>query len=60
MDKEPISLHQMEAAKKYADRIIALNNGKIVFDGKPDSLNDEVLHKEIFTSVSMDSGEKVL
>ena len=55
-----ISLHQMEAAKKYADRIIALNNGKIVFDGRPDSLNDEVLHKEIFASVSMDSGEKSL
>ena len=55
-----ISLHQMEAAKKYADRIIALNNGKIVFDGKPDSLNDEVLHKEIFANASMDSGEKAL
>ena len=50
----------MEAAKKYADRIIALNNGKIVFDGRPDSLNDEVLHKEIFANASMDSGEKAL
>jgi phosphonate transport system ATP-binding protein len=34
-----VSLHQVELALAYADRIIALARGKIVFDGPPDELN---------------------
>jgi phosphonate transport system ATP-binding protein len=30
-----VSLHQLEFAKRYADRIIALSHGRIVFDGPP-------------------------
>ena len=36
-----ISLHQIELAKKFSDRIIALKDGKIIFDCLPQSLNDE-------------------
>ncbi len=32
------SLHQIDLARQFADRIIALNNGRIVFDGPPDAL----------------------
>lgn len=33
-----ISLHQVELAKRFADRIIALRDGSILFDGQPKSL----------------------
>jgi phosphonate transport system ATP-binding protein len=33
-----VSLHQVEFAKRYADRIVALTQGRVVFDGLPTSL----------------------
>ena len=38
-----LSLHQVELAKKFADRIIGLNNGEVVFDGSPETLNQKDL-----------------
>lgn len=38
-----MSLHQIEVAKKYADRIIALAGGRIAFDGPPSQLTEEVV-----------------
>jgi phosphonate transport system ATP-binding protein len=34
-----VSLHQVELALAYADRIVALAKGKIVFDGSPEDLS---------------------
>jgi phosphonate transport system ATP-binding protein len=44
-DKIPIvlSLHQLDLAKTYADRIVALSKGKVVFDGSPDMLCGDLL-----------------
>ncbi len=33
-----VSLHQVELAKRYADRIIGLAHGRVVFDGAPAAL----------------------
>jgi phosphonate transport system ATP-binding protein len=33
-----LSLHQVDLAKRYADRIVGLAHGKVVFDGMPDEL----------------------
>lgn len=33
-----VSLHQLELAREYADRIIGLSHGRIVFDAAPDAL----------------------
>jgi phosphonate transport system ATP-binding protein len=30
-----VSLHQLEFARRYADRVIGLANGEVVFDGVP-------------------------
>ncbi len=38
-----VSLHQVELAKTYADRIIGLANGEVVFDGKSQGLSPEIL-----------------
>ncbi|MGP1437716.1 MAG: phosphonate ABC transporter ATP-binding protein [Treponema sp.] len=42
-----VNLHQIDVAKIFADRIIALKKGKIVFDDVPSRLNDIAL-KNIF------------
>jgi phosphonate transport system ATP-binding protein len=33
-----VSLHQLEFARRYADRIVGLARGSVVFDGPPDKL----------------------
>lgn len=42
-----ISLHNINIAKKYANRIIGLTKGEVVFDGKPEELSEEII-LEIF------------
>lgn len=39
-----VSLHQLEFARRFADRIVALARGRIVFDGAPDALGDAEVH----------------
>lgn len=39
-----LNLHQVDVAKKYSDRIIGINSGKIVFNGKPAELTKEKVH----------------
>ena len=36
-----VNLHQVDFAKKYSDRIIALNEGKKIFDDKTENLTEE-------------------
>ena len=38
-----VNLHQVELARRFADRIIGMNSGKIVFDGSPEQLTQSVL-----------------
>ncbi len=38
-----VNLHQVDFAKKYATRIIGVKHGKIVYDGKPENLSEEVI-----------------
>ncbi len=39
------NMHHVDLALKYSTRIIGINKGKIVFDGKPEDVNDDVLLK---------------
>ena len=34
------SLHFLDLVQRYADRAIALNDGKLMFDGKPEEIDD--------------------
>jgi phosphonate transport system ATP-binding protein len=38
-----VSLHQVEFAREFADRVVALARGRVVFDGIPDALTDGTL-----------------
>lgn len=40
-----VSLHQVELAMIYAQRVIALAEGQVIFDGMPSELSDEHLHR---------------
>lgn len=42
-----VNLHQIELAKNFADRIIGLKKGRIVFEGNPSMLTEQAL-KTIF------------
>ncbi len=39
-----VNLHQVEFAVRYADRIIALNQGRLIFDGQPAQLDQSLLN----------------
>ncbi|MFZ3578471.1 phosphonate ABC transporter ATP-binding protein [Virgibacillus sp. DJP39] len=39
-----INVHDVELAKRYATRIIALKNGEIIFDDKPENFTGEAYH----------------
>ena len=36
-----VNLHQVDVALKYSDRILGINNGRLVFDGSPEELSRE-------------------
>jgi phosphonate transport system ATP-binding protein len=38
-----LSLHQLGFARAYADRIVALADGEVVFDGPPDALTETAI-----------------
>lgn len=40
-----VSLHQVEHARNYADRVLALAQGRVVFDGSPAALSRKALEK---------------
>ena len=37
------NMHDVGLARRFADRIVGMSDGRIVFDGPPDSLDDGVL-----------------
>ena len=35
------ALHQLDLAQRYADRVVAFRDGRVVFDGRPNELTEE-------------------
>ncbi|MEY8762802.1 MULTISPECIES: phosphonate ABC transporter ATP-binding protein [Clostridium] len=46
-----VNLHQVEIAKRYADRIIGIKNGEVVFDGVPSLLSNKIIEDIYDTSM---------
>lgn len=40
-----VSLHVLDLAKRYADRILGFQGGRIAFDGSPESLSDQAVER---------------
>jgi phosphonate transport system ATP-binding protein len=53
-----VTLHQVEYARKYCKRVIALVDGKIVFDGKTKELTDEVIERLYGTTMREDDDDE--
>lgn len=45
-----VNLHQVDFAKSFADRIIGIHAGKVVFDGAPDELTEGAITRIYHTS----------
>ena len=39
-----VNLHQVDVARKYSDRVIGLNSGRVVYDGDSEALSSEAIH----------------
>lgn len=50
-----VSLHQIDLAKQYCDRIVALNSGSIHFSGSPEELDDAKLRSIYGDSTECDT-----
>ena len=46
-----VSLHQVDLARRFADRIIGLSSGRIIFDGSPAQLGNSMID-EIYVAAS--------
>lgn len=53
-----VSLHQVEFARRFADRILGLSGGVVIFDGTPGQLSDDVVNR-LYGTPSTPSGETV-
>jgi phosphonate transport system ATP-binding protein len=42
-----VNMHAVELGKRFADRIVGMAGGRIVFDGPPVKLGDDIL-KQIY------------
>jgi phosphonate transport system ATP-binding protein len=51
-----VNLHQVDVALRYADRVIGVNRGKVIYDGSPQQLSSEQIH-QIYGS---EAGELIL
>src|SRR5581483_4403283 len=51
-----VSLHQLDLARRHADRIVGLAEGKIVFDGAPSQLGDDDLARIYGGAIAADDG----
>ncbi len=51
-----VSLHQVDLAKAFADRIIGLNGGEVVFDGPPGVLGEADLDRIYERKTSVQAG----
>ena len=49
-----VSLHQVEYAREFADRVVAMRGGKLVFDGDPAGLTDERVQELYFVESEQD------
>ena len=52
-----VSLHQVEYAKAFADRIVALSDGAIIFDGSPDGLDEATVDRLYFKAEDESAAE---
>ncbi len=51
-----VNLHQVDVALHYAERIIGINRGRIIYDGSPDALSNS----QVYQIYGSEAGELIL
>ena len=51
-----VNLHQVDFALKYSDRVLGVNKGRLVFDGRPDHLSPERISEIYGTEIDCPEG----
>ena len=46
------SLHQLDLAREFGDRIVGIDSGRVIFDGAPGQLNSDVIERLYGTHVT--------
>ena len=54
-----VSLHQLDLAKTFAQRIVALQGGRVVFDGAPGALDEAVVERVYRSPAATTAKEKI-
>ena len=54
-----VNLHQVDYARKYADRIVGMKAGQIVFDGTPAELTDNIVETIYAGAAESNQNEKI-
>lgn len=52
------NLHQIHYAREYCTRVIGINNGRIVFDGAPEFLSDDIVEQIYRGKTCKESGNE--
>lgn len=52
-----MNIHHVDLALEYADRVIGIKKGKIIYDGPASNVNEEIL-QEIYSKTEGDKGEE--
>ncbi len=55
-----VNIHDVPLAKMFADRVIGLRDGRVVFDGTPDDLNNDALTSIYGEEDWEDAGQRAL
>ena len=54
-----VSLHQVALARRFADRVIGLSGGRVLFDGVPEALDGAALARIYGPGAHLDEHETV-
>lgn len=52
-----ISLHQVDLARQFADRILGINAGHVVFDGPPEKLGEDAIRRIYHGSLTQNTDQ---
>jgi phosphonate transport system ATP-binding protein len=52
------SLHQVDLAREFGDRIVGMRDGRIVFDGTPAEFTDELVER-LYAGAHWDDAEEI-
>jgi phosphonate transport system ATP-binding protein len=54
------NLHQVEYTREFAERVVGMSRGTVVFDGSSRELSDEILHRIYYRDPDAEEAQEAL